>query len=191
MAQMKKSGPAKPAYKAGKSASRKKGSLGETALVALSLLPAGRIVKGATAAAKAVKGSSAAKAAAKNLSKPVPKSKKPLAKVTGVKKKGFKNPLPETTKWTGTAARRNSETANNTMNTMRPLTSLEKIWDSGKSIGGVRVTKANAETAANLNKIRTRAGMERELAAAKRAEEIRKAKATQRLLDIKNNKKFK
>jgi hypothetical protein len=149
--------------------------------------------RAATKAAKKAAPSKAAKAAAKNLSKPVPKSKKPLAKVTGVKAKGFKKPLPETTKWTGTAARRNSETANNTMNTMRPLTSLEKAGFAkpGTRIGGVRVTKANAETAANLNKIRTRAGMERELAAAKRAEEIRKAKATQRLLDIKNNKKFK
>ena len=53
MAQMRKSGPAKPAYKAGKPAARKKAGLVEGALVGLSLIPAGRAVRGIATAAKA------------------------------------------------------------------------------------------------------------------------------------------
>jgi hypothetical protein len=53
MAQMRKSGPAKPAYKAGKPAARKKAGLAQGALVGLSLLPAGRAVRGIATAAKA------------------------------------------------------------------------------------------------------------------------------------------
>jgi hypothetical protein len=62
MAQMRKSGPAKPAYKAGKPAARKKAGLAEGALIGLSLLPAGRIVKAVSTARKA---STAATAATK------------------------------------------------------------------------------------------------------------------------------
>jgi len=148
--------------------------------------------KAATKTTKKAAPSKAAKAAAKNLSKPVPKSNKPLAKVTGVKSSGFKKPLPETTKWTGTAARRNSETANNTMNTMRPLTSLEKagFTKPGNRISGVRVTKANTDTARTMDAARTQQGRARQANAIKTAEEIRKAKAAQRLLEIKRNTKF-
>ena len=59
---MRKSGPAKPAYKAGKPAARKKAGLAEGALIGLSLLPAGRIVKAVSTARKA---STAATAATK------------------------------------------------------------------------------------------------------------------------------
>ena len=66
MAQMKKSGPAKPAYKAtGKPAPRKKGSAVETAII--SLIPTGRVIKGVATAVKAAstakKAGTAAKAA--------------------------------------------------------------------------------------------------------------------------------
>ena len=60
MAQMRKSGPAKPAYKAGKPAARKKSGLAEGALIGLSLLPAGRLVKAASTARKASTAASAA-----------------------------------------------------------------------------------------------------------------------------------
>jgi hypothetical protein len=64
---MRKSGPAKPAYKAGKPAARKKSGLAEGALIGLSLLPAGRAVKGIATAAKtastAKKASATARAA--------------------------------------------------------------------------------------------------------------------------------
>jgi hypothetical protein len=55
----------------------------------------------------------------------------------------------------------------------------------------VTVRKASSSTDSVLNRIRTLEGTTRQAAALKKAEEIRKAKATQRLLDIKNNKKFK
>ena len=50
MAQMRKSGPAKPVYKAGQPAPRKKGSAVEAAIIGL--IPAGRVVKGIATAAK-------------------------------------------------------------------------------------------------------------------------------------------
>jgi hypothetical protein len=59
MAQMRKSGPAKPAYKAGKPAARKKAGLAEGALIGLSLLPAGRLVKAVSTARKASAAASA------------------------------------------------------------------------------------------------------------------------------------
>jgi len=59
MAQMRKSGPAKPAYKAGKPAARKKAGLAEGALIGLSLLPAGRVVKAVSTARKASAAASA------------------------------------------------------------------------------------------------------------------------------------
>jgi len=66
MAQMRKSGPAKPAYKAtGKPAPRKKGGAVEAAIIGL--IPAGRVVKGVATAVKAAstikKASATAKAA--------------------------------------------------------------------------------------------------------------------------------
>jgi len=63
MAQMRKSGPAKPAYKAGKPAARKKAGLAEGALIGLSLLPAGRIVKAVSTAKKATTAATKARAA--------------------------------------------------------------------------------------------------------------------------------
>jgi hypothetical protein len=190
--------------------------LGSAALIAGSFTPVGRVVKGATMAAKATKVAKAAgkytpaqkaslakatatakktaakveKRAMKNIDKPVPKSNKAAGKITGVKSKGFKNPKPQTNKWSdGGNAKRNAETAARKMDTMRPLTSMEKMWDTGKNLGGVKTKKASEYTAANLAKARTQQGTAREVAAAKKAEEIRKAKATQRMLDIKNGKK--
>lgn len=55
----------------------------------------------------------------------------------------------------------------------------------------VTVRKASSSTDTVLNRIRTLEGTTRQAAAIKKTEEIRKAKAAQRLLDIKNNKKFK
>lgn len=63
MAQMRKSGPAKPAYKAGKPAARKKAGLAEGALIGLSLLPAGRVVKAVSTAKKATTAATKARAA--------------------------------------------------------------------------------------------------------------------------------
>lgn len=193
--------------------------LGSGALIAASFIPAGRVVKGVATAANAAKAAKAAKAAGqytakqkatlakatasskktaakiekramKNIDKPVPKSSKPAGKITGVKSSGFKKPKPQTNKWSdGGNAKRNAETAARTKDTMRPLTSMEKMWDTGKDLGGVKVKKASEYTAANLAKARTQQGTAREVAAAKKAEEIRKAKATQRMLDIKNGKK--
>lgn len=62
---MRKSGPAKPAYKAGKPAARKKAGLAEGALIGLSLLPAGRAVKGIATAAKAASTAKKASASAR------------------------------------------------------------------------------------------------------------------------------
>jgi hypothetical protein len=190
--------------------------LGSAALIAASFTPVGRVAKGVTMAAKATKVAKAAgkytpaqkaslakatatakktaakveKRAMKNIDKPVPKSSKPAGKITGVKSSGFKKPKPQTNKWSdGGNAKRNAETAARTKDTMRPLTSMEKMWDTGKDLGGVKVKKASEYTAANLAKARTQQGTAREVAAAKKAEEIRKAKATQRMLDIKNGKK--
>jgi hypothetical protein len=130
------------------------------------------------------------KRAMKNIDKPVPKSNKPAGKITGVKSSGFKKPVtPQAGKYTGGRATGNAAAAGRTTNTMKPLSSTEKMFGSGRKIDGVKVQKASEYTAANLNKIRTQQGMAREVAAAKRAEEIRKAKATQRMLDIKNGKK--
>jgi hypothetical protein len=53
----------------------------------------------------------------------------------------------------------------------------------------VTVKKANPYTADNLNKIRTVEGARRAVKSAKTAEEIRKAKAAQRMLEIKKGKK--
>lgn len=213
---MRKSGPAKPAYKAtGKPAARKKGSALETAII--SLIPAGRLVKGASMAVNAAKAAKAAKAAGKltpgqkaslakatatakksaakvekqamkNIDKPVPKSNKPLGKITGVKSGGIKKPVtPQAGKYTGGRATANAAAAGKTMNTMKPLSATEKMFGSGRALDGVKTKKASEYTASNLNKIRTQQGTAREVAAAKKAEEIRKAKAVQRMLEI--NKK--
>ncbi len=55
----------------------------------------------------------------------------------------------------------------------------------------VTVKKASSTTDAVLNRIRTLEGTTRQAASIKKAEEIRKAKAAQRLLEIKKNTKFK
>jgi hypothetical protein len=55
----------------------------------------------------------------------------------------------------------------------------------------VTVKKASSSTDSTLNRIRTLEGTTRQSAALKKAEEIRKAKAAQRMLEIKNNTKFK
>jgi hypothetical protein len=133
------------------------------------------------------------KRAMKNIGKPVPLSNKPLTKITGVKPgSGFKNPKPATNKWSdGGNAKLNAATKARTMDTMRPLTSLEKSFGTGRNIGGVKVVKASPDTATKMNAARTLAGKERQAAALKKAEEIRKAKAVQRLLEIKSSTKFK
>ena len=55
----------------------------------------------------------------------------------------------------------------------------------------VTVKKPSSSTDSTLNRIRTLEGTTRQNAAIKKAEEIRKAKAAQRMLEIKNNTKFK
>jgi hypothetical protein len=132
------------------------------------------------------------KRAMKNIGKPVPLSNKPLTKITGVKPSGLKNPAPKTTAWSdGGTAKLNAATKARTMDTMRPLTSTEKMFGTGRKIGGVKVQKASPDTATKMNAARTLAGKERQAAALKKAEEIRKAKAVQRLLEIKSSTKFK
>jgi hypothetical protein len=148
--------------------------------------------KAATRAAKKAAPSKAAKAAAKNISKPVPKSNKPVAKITGVKPGGFKKPVgPQANKWTGGRAVNNATATGKTMNTMKPLSATDKMFGSGRTLGGVKTVKANPNTASKMDAARTLAGKERQAAALKKAEEIRKAKAVQRLLEIKSSTKFK
>ena len=132
------------------------------------------------------------KRAMKNIDKPVPLSNKPLGKLTVMKPGGLKNPKPTTTKWSdGGNAKLNAATSSRTANTMRPLTSTEKMFGTGRKIGGVKVVKASPDRAAKMNAARTPAGTARQAAALKKAEEIRKAKAVQRLLEIKSSTKFK
>jgi len=132
------------------------------------------------------------KRAMKNIDKPVPLSNKPLTKITGVKPSGLKNPAPRTNAWSdGGTAKLNAATNARTMNTMRPLTSTEKMFGTGRKIGGVKVQKASPDTTTKMNAARTQQGTARQAKAIKTAEEIRKAKAAQRLLEIKNNTKFK
>ena len=88
------------------------------------------------------------KRAMKNIDKPVTLSNKPLGKITGVKAKGLKNPVPQTNKWSdGGNAKLNAVTNARTMNTMRPLTSLEKAGFTKPStkIGGVKTIKPKAK----------------------------------------------
>jgi hypothetical protein len=88
------------------------------------------------------------KRAMKNINKPVPLSNKPLGKLTVMKPKGLKNPVPQTNKWSnGGNAKLNAATNARTMNTMRPLTSLEKAGfiKPGSKIGGVKTVKPKAK----------------------------------------------
>ena len=86
--------------------------------------------------------------AMKNINKPVPLSNKPLGKLTVMKPQGLKNPVPQTNKWSdGGNAKLNAATNARTMNTMRPLTSLEKagFTKAGTKIGGVKTIKPKAK----------------------------------------------
>jgi hypothetical protein len=88
------------------------------------------------------------KRAMKNINKPVPLSNKPLGKLTVMKPKGLKNPVPQTNKWSnGGITKINAATNARTMNTMRPLTSLEKagFTKPGTKIGGVKTIKPKAK----------------------------------------------